>query len=90
MVVVEGVARKLFPETNIWEVSRPVLESWLKNIKSPKSTLDTALNTSAEIIKRIPDFPNIMDKANYALQLMAEGKLNLGLGNNKNLEIPPL
>ena len=27
-----------------------------------------------------------MDKANYALQLMAEGKLNLGVGNNKNLE----
>ena len=30
MVVVEGVARKLYPETNIWEVSRPVLEDWLK------------------------------------------------------------
>ena len=28
-----------------------------------------------------------MDKTNYALQLMAEGKLNLVLGNNKNLEI---
>ena len=28
-----------------------------------------------------------MDKANYALQLMAEGKLNLGLRNNKNLEV---
>ena len=87
MVVVEGVARRLYPETNIWEVSRPVLEDWLKDIKSPKSTLDTAINTSAEIIKRIPDFPDLMDKANYALQLMAEGKLNLGLGNNKNLEI---
>ena len=87
MVVVEGVSRKLYPETNIWEVSRPVLEDWLKNIKSPKSTLDTAINTSAEIIKRIPDFPDLMDKANYALQLMAEGKLNLGLRNNKNLEI---
>jgi len=87
MVVVEGVSRKLYPETNIWEVSKPVLEDWLKNIKSPKSTLDTAINTSAEIIKRIPDFPDLMDKANYALQLMAEGKLNLGLGNNKNLEI---
>ena len=23
MVVVEGVARRLYPETNIWEVSRP-------------------------------------------------------------------
>ena len=87
MVVVEGVARKLFPETNIWEVSRPVLENWLKNIKSPKSTIDTALNTSAEIIKRIPNFPDLMDRADYALKLMAEGKLNLGISNNRSLEI---
>ena len=87
MVVVEGVARKLYPETNIWQVSRPVLEDWLKDMKSPKSTLDTAINTSAEIFKRVPDFPDLMDKANYALQLMAEGKLNIGLRNNKNLEI---
>ena len=87
MVVVEGVARKLFPETNIWEVSRPVLEDWLKNVKSPKSTIDTALNTSAEIIKRIPDLPELMDRADYALQLMAQGKLSLGVGNNKSLEM---
>ena len=86
MVVVEGVARKLYPETNIWEVSRPVLEDWLKNLKSPKSTFDTALNTSAEIIKRIPDFPGLMDRADYALKMMAEGKLSLGI-NNKNLEM---
>ena len=86
MVVVEGVARKLYPETNIWEVSRPVLENWLKNLKSPKSTFDTALNTSAEIIKRIPDFPGLMDRAYYALKMMAEGKLSLGI-NNKNLEM---
>ena len=87
MVVVEGVARKLFPETNIWEVSRPVLEDWLKNVKSPKSTIDTALNTSAEIIKRIPDLPELMDRADYALKLMAQGKLSLGVGNNKSLEM---
>ena len=86
MVVVEGVARKLYPETNIWEVSKPVLEDWLKNLKSPKSTIDTAINTSTEIIKRIPNFPGLMDKAEYALKLVAEGKLNLGI-NNKNLEM---
>ena len=86
MVVVEGVARKLYPETNIWEVSKPVLEDWLKNLKSPKSTIDTAINTSAEIIKRIPDFPGLMDKAEYALKLMAEGKLSLA-ANNKSLEM---
>ena len=87
MVVVEGVARKLYPETNIWEVSRPVLEDWLKSTKSPKSTIDTAINTSSEIIKRIPDLPNLMDRADYALKLMAEGNLNLAIGTNKNLEI---
>ena len=86
MVVVEGVARKLYPETNIWEVSKPVLEDWLKNLKSPKTTIDTALNTSAEIIKRIPDFPRLMDKAEYALKLVAEGRSTIGV-NNKNLEI---
>ena len=87
MVVVEGVARRLYPETNIWEVSRPVLEDWLKNIKSPKSTIDTAINTSSEILKRIPDLPELMDRADYALKLMADGNLNLAIGTNKNLEL---
>ena len=87
MVTVEGVARKLYPETNIWEISRPVLENWIKSVKSPKTTLDTAINTSSEILKRIPDLPNFMDKANYALQLLAEGKLNLGSKNKRGLEI---
>ena len=87
MVVVEGVARKLYPETNIWEVSKPVLEEWLKNVKGPKSTFDTAIKTSSEIIKRIPDLPEFIDRADYALKLMAEGKLNLAIGTNKNLEV---
>ena len=86
MVVVEGVARKLSPDTNIWEVSRPILEDWIKNVKGPKATFDSVINTSSEILKRIPDFPNFMDKANYALQLLAEGKLNLGIKNSKGFE----
>ena len=57
------------------------------DLKSPKTTIDNAINTSSEILKRIPDFPNFLDKANYALQLIAEGKLNLGITNNKSLEI---
>ena len=87
MVVVEGVARKLYPETNIWEVSRPVLENWLKNVKSPKSTINKAIDTSSEIFKRIPDLPKLMDRADYALKLMADGKLNFAVGTNKNLEL---
>ena len=75
MVVVEGVARKLYPETNIWNVSRPILEEWLESLKGPKATINEAIDTSSEILKRIPDLPGFMDKANYALQLIAEGKI---------------
>ena len=77
MVVVEGVARKLYPETNIWNVSKPILQDWLESLKGPQATFNSALDTSSEILKRIPDLPEFMDKANYALKLIAEGKLNL-------------
>ena len=50
MVVVEGVSRKLYPETNIWKVSRPVLENWIKSYKSPESNLSQAIETSSEIL----------------------------------------
>ena len=39
MVSVEGVARKLNPETNIWEVSKPILEDWIKSEKGPESKI---------------------------------------------------
>ncbi len=90
MVVVEGVARKLYPETNIWNVSKPILENWLESLKGPKATISSAIDTSSEIIKRIPDLPNFMDKANHALQLIAEGKLNLANSSNTSLEIEKL
>ena len=90
MVVVEGVARKLYPETNIWQVSKPILQDWIESIKGPKANINKALDTSGEILKRIPDFPNFMDKANYALQLIAEGKLNLKSGENSTFEVEQL
>jgi ubiquinone biosynthesis protein len=75
MVVVEGVARKLNPDTNIWETSKPVLESWLKETKDPLNTLSESLKSTAEVIKKLPEFPEIMDKANQALTLLASGQI---------------
>ena len=90
MVVVEGVARKLYPDTNIWSVSKPILEKWLESLKGPKATITSAIDTSGEILKRIPDLPDFMDKANHALQLIAEGKLNLTNSGNTSLEVEKL
>ena len=76
MVVVEGVARKLDPETNIWDISKPVLEDWLRDIKDPISKANEIVNEASEVLKRLPDLPNIMDKANDVMTLIAEGKFN--------------
>ena len=75
MVVVEGVARKLNPNTNIWTTSKPVLESWLKETKDPIKALNETLQNTSEVIKRLPEFPEIMDKANQALTYLASGQI---------------
>ena len=75
MVVVEGVARKLDPETDIWETSKPILENWLKETKDPLNKINKTFINTSEVIKRLPELPEIMDKANQALTLIAEGKI---------------
>jgi len=75
MVVVEGVARKLNPNTNIWITSKPVLESWLKETKDPMTTINETIQNTSEVIKRLPEFPEIMDKANQALTYLASGQI---------------
>lgn len=42
MVVVEGVARDLDPEHNLWEASRPVVERWMRETLSPETRLREA------------------------------------------------
>ncbi|MDC0059745.1 2-polyprenylphenol 6-hydroxylase [Pelagibacteraceae bacterium] len=76
MVVVEGVSRKLDPETNIWNVSKPILENWLKDLKDPVHKVEEVVSDAADVIRRLPDLPIIMDKANEVMTLMTEGKFN--------------
>ncbi len=75
MIVVEGVARKLNPETNIWKTSRPVLENWIKETKDPINSLNESLKNTTEAIKKLPELPDIMNKANQALSYLASGQI---------------
>tara|TARA_B100000427_G_scaffold298449_1_gene279474 strand:+ start:2078 stop:3646 length:1569 start_codon:yes stop_codon:yes gene_type:complete len=75
MVVVEGVARKLNPDTNIWVTSKPVLENWLKQTEDPISKLNETFKDSAEVIKKLPNLPEVMEKANQALNYLASGQI---------------
>ena len=92
MVVVEGVARKLNPETNIWETSRPVLEKWLRETKDPINNFTETLKDSAEVLKKLPELPQMMEKANQALTFLASGQIpqnsnSYSAMKNKELEM---
>ena len=92
MVVVEGVARKLNPETNIWETSRPVLEKWLRETKDPINNFKETLKDSAEVLRKLPELPQMMEKANQALTFLASGQIphnsnSYSAMKNKELEM---
>ena len=87
MVVVEGVARKLNPETNIWKTSKPVLEKWLNESKDPINTINETLRDSVDVIKKLPNFPEVMDKANQALTFLASGQIPQNSNSYNELNI---
>ena len=87
MVVVEGVARKLNPETNIWETSKPVLEKWLKESKDPINTINETLRDSVDTLKKLPNLPEVMDKANQALTFLASGQIPQNSNSYNELNI---
>lgn len=61
MVVVEGVARSLDPKINIWEVSQPVVESYIKENIGPKA-LARDLGRTAIVLSRFgPKLPQIAE-----------------------------
>ncbi len=87
MVVVEGVARKLNPETNIWKTSKPVLEKWLSESKDPINTINDTLKDSIDAIKKLPNLPEVMDKANQALTFLASGQIPQNSNSYNELNI---
>jgi len=86
MVVVEGVSRKLDPDTNIWNTSKPILENWLKEVKDPINKVNEFVNETSEILKKLPNFPVMMDRANDVMTLIAEGKFNPNSLSYRNLK----
>ena len=54
----------------------PVLENWIKEFKDPINKAGEIIDNTSEVIKKLPDLPIIMDKANDVITLITEGKFN--------------
>jgi len=63
MVVVEGVARSLDPEINIWTVARPVVEEYIRENIGPKAALRDLVATARVLARFGPRLPALAEKA---------------------------
>jgi ubiquinone biosynthesis protein len=63
MVVVEGVARSLHPQINIWEVAKPIVEDYIKQSIGPKALLKDLLKTARVLSRFGPKLPQLAEAA---------------------------
>ncbi len=77
MVVVEGVARGLDPDFDIWEASRPVAERWVSDHLAPEARLARAAEGFSALGKLAQDLPQLVRNAEELSQMVAEGGVRL-------------
>ncbi len=62
MVVVEGVARTVYPQINIWEVAQPVVEDYIKDNIGPRALLSDLVRTATVLGRFGPKLPQIAER----------------------------
>ena len=63
MVVVEGVARSLHPQINIWEVAHPIVEDYIKQSIGPKALMKDLFKTARVLSRFGPKLPQMAEAA---------------------------
>jgi ubiquinone biosynthesis protein len=77
MVVVEGVARSLDPEFDIWEVSRPVVEKWMIEHMGPEARLREVGDGVNALGRLARDLPQLLRNAELVSLMLADGGMRL-------------
>ncbi|MEQ9692603.1 2-polyprenylphenol 6-hydroxylase [Shimia sp. SDUM112013] len=63
MVVVEGVSRSLDPGVNIWNVAKPVVESYIKDSIGPRALGKDLVKTARVLARFGPRLPGLVEAA---------------------------
>jgi ubiquinone biosynthesis protein len=77
MVVVEGVARSLDPDFDIWEASRPVIETWMVDNLGPEARLRDAADGITSLGKLAQNIPQLLRDTELIASQLADGGLRL-------------
>lgn len=75
MVVVEGVARTLDPEFNMWKAADPVVSDWVIGNLGPRAALQDAgdgVKALASLVRQAPEFKQRAERLSEEIGAMAE------------------
>ncbi|SDG71464.1 2-polyprenylphenol 6-hydroxylase [Roseospirillum parvum] len=74
MLVAEALGRNLAPETNMWELCRPLIEEWMRDNLGPKAQAERAARAVARSAERLPA---MLEHADKAAAMIGNGGLKL-------------
>jgi ubiquinone biosynthesis protein len=77
MVVVEGVARSLDPDFDIWEAARPVVERWMMERLGPEARFREAAEGMGALGRAAQNLPLLLRNAETISAMLADGGLRL-------------
>src|SRR6202161_3217527 len=72
MVVVEGVARKLDPQLNMWSTAEPVVGAWIAENLGPKGRIEDAGRTLSSVGAFMADGPRRLEQIATRLEARLE------------------
>ncbi len=79
MVVVEGVARTLDPQLNMWKIAEPVVEDWMKSKLGPEARLQDAAESAAMLGRLFEGLPELLAGAERTAQAINDATAGGGL-----------
>lgn len=76
MLVAEGAGRQLYPDINMWELARPLIEDWMIENMGPEARMREAAEDMLGTLERLP-------------QLIADMEESIGSAARNGLRIDP-
>ncbi len=74
MLLAEGVGRTLAPDVNMWELAKPMIETWMRERLGPEAVITDA---AANMVSTLEKLPRIIDRVDAATAEIAKGGLKL-------------
>lgn len=60
LIHIEGLGKQLYPELNVWDVGKPLIEDWIRDLLSPAAAINALAETAPQFIQHLPELPSLV------------------------------